>query len=71
MLSLYELEPVTSILHDSGADVACVEHRYLVGLWDTLERLGYDWVMRLDEDSYACTSLAHHNAMLILCIRRF
>lgn len=24
---------------------------YTIGLWETLERLGYDWVMRLDEDS--------------------
>ena len=24
---------------------------YTIGLWETLERLGYGWVMRLDEDS--------------------
>lgn len=24
---------------------------YTIGLWETLERLGYTWVMRLDEDS--------------------
>ena len=33
---------------------------FTVGLWDIIERLGYDYVMRLDEDSYIWSPIRYN-----------